>query len=422
METQQMRPFVLLLTAFALGVACYWPVEEEDAPADAADETPDVGDDDDATADAAEDLADTSLDDAVHEPDTTVDDAPDDVPSDPANDDAAPVFPTLTGIELVDLDDGDFVIPRSIVTVRVAGTDMGGASVSVEVYGTLQATDRTELLETHEVDFEATPDGEMAILNWTVAGDILSRAGTNEVYFRAVFGDQHLTSPSVFVEVIPAIDAVRIIHESPLGTRELASDDSFPVEGQLLVQVDASGLVGETLTLEVHYVEADDVVVASLDETIASDQVDFVHVVDDEDVTGDTLGVYFRAVAEPLERVSPTVYALFSGIYDCAWTYDDGTVIGDGATVPVRTAVRMRVWTWGFDGTEAKFEIWEDDGVADNDWVADYFADVVEGLAESSWTTFFTDDGVFDNTDEYYFRVRRLGAHLCYSGIINVPR
>jgi hypothetical protein len=192
----------------------------------------------------------------------------------------------------------------------------------------------------------------------------------------------------------------------------------FP--GSITVLVRGRAMVGLTLTVEMRR-GSPEMTIATMDLVVESNDVEVAFTPDETIYLAgeDSVPIYFW-VEVGAAGGSSAIYSLDrKGIDRCAW-FRAGEELGHETEVDHGTAVELRVFTWGFDGENAFFDIYENDDVGD-DYLESLQDTVSADLVSPSWNARFTEDGVFDVQAEYFFRVT-IGNRDCQSPRIHVDK
>lgn len=302
-----------------------------------------------------------------------------------------------------------------LVEVEAFAADASGETVTFEVFGVPELSKKPRLLEVHTEKISAN----YASLRWTIDGEILEFEGDNELFFQVSMNDQALQSERIPVPVRPEVESVTLSYEGPTGRTALAEDDLLPQTVPLIILAQTKGLGSrETLTLEI---ELNGQVVETVQAEINDRTVGYRFVPESGFFGGaSSVPLRVRARSGTLEAVSARVNATARGIYECEWLGTNGTPLDLNVKLGVGINVRLFVRGWGLDNEQAVFELWEDDP-SNDDFVGRFTETIQGGIAEAAWTTEFMDDGVFNDTNEFFYNVGVSGLS-CSSQNLEVDR
>lgn len=326
-----------------------------------------------------------------------------------------PVEPAIEHIWLEGVSDGSMA-PYDSIHVRVTGRGIIGETVVIEAWAASESTGESVLLETWEETVVYLGYYQRADVDFEVAGAILDHADRITLTFRARFEEQVLTSDPILLVVEPTIQAVRVFYEGPSGPTERGDDSTFPITQELTVRVESMGLVDRFLVVEVvHSVDEEETVVDTLEELVESQQQEIAYQLDAALGAGEEgVAIYFNVGVDDLEMASPRVIGTDTGVHSCGWYDDAGHPLGAEARVDDHTPLRLRAYTWGLDGVDATFEVWDEDEMSDDDFAERLVATVEDGLAEVAWVLHGIGDGPLDADNEYYIIVS-IGSRSCRS-------
>jgi hypothetical protein len=319
--------------------------------------------------------------------------------------------PKLVSIDLVGLSAGQRVEAGAAIQVELVGAEVAGLPVLLEIRRTGE-----EIVGTATVSFDTSSDAQAASWEWRVEGPFLERPGRNDLWVRAVLGDQALISERVFVEVITAVTGVNVLVDG--AAAEWNQPIRFPAP--VSVEVLGTGLLDQPLVID-FFRAAPEFVLTTFDRIADSNRFLLTFTPDPAIFVNGELRVpiYFRAVAGGVEGNSPTVSLELTGIARCAW-FRNGQELADEAQVADRTDVELRTFTWGLDGSSANFDIFENDDVGD-DYQTSLDGTVASDSVSPVWTAVFVQDNITDIQSEFFFDVR-IEDRSCRSPILHVQR
>lgn len=311
------------------------------------------------------------------------------------------VDPRLESVEL-DRASGTQVRAGDTITVEITGRDVWGLPLTVELRRTAEDGAESSISEVRTT-FDETERTQSALVSFQVDGDVLAVPGRSDLFALARFGEQSATSGSVYVEVETRVETISLFRDTESG--RIPMDEAGARPGETLVgRIEGTGLVGETVDVDFFLSGSPDQLIDSVSVTGDGSMLEVTFEMPVEILGGAVTGILFLQVTAGGRSTRSSTFTLHRwGIDHCAWRVD-GVERAHDFEVDAGKVVELFVVTWGLEGRSATFEIYENDDIQDD--YTDTISDVVSGETLAPiWTTFFMDDGLFNNRNEYYFEV-----------------